>query len=429
MNATQLKSLLLGPVGSSLEIEVLLPDGKVKAVNLLREAITNKPYMERQARLGENYDKRSGQNNNAAFVEDSLDIETRATQNLIMRAAYEWPEAERHFLSLPAFSAAIENYEVNADSDPKKSVYMNQMADMKSGMSARDNAKASAAERSDDQEQLKLKRSAALLAEHIHDPHATRYWLQLAFSEVHEDPTIALEDAHRAMSLYTKDDALNNDGILGCHSAIIGGLVCVGRKAEAEQLLIEAVDKTKALVGDNALDTRSQLVDLFIFYVNQKNEGSALKILEQVLSGNLTTGETLTESLNRSHCFVWPRPMDAMGLLGVIFKRLDVPSTKPEFRQTVLQKILAAQKLALKPEDERLVPTLAALGDANFQMEQYGLAEKYYDAAYEISARYHKGEFAVRQVGKNFIANLKKLGKTDYAAKLEDMEYEGVDKP
>jgi tetratricopeptide (TPR) repeat protein len=108
----QIKDLLAGPIDSSVEIEVLTDDGKIKNTSVARIAATKKPLWERRDINAENYDRRSDQNWNGAFVEDSLDIEARASQNLVMRAAQEWPEPITQQISMAAFSAALTNYEV-----------------------------------------------------------------------------------------------------------------------------------------------------------------------------------------------------------------------------------------------------------------------------------------------------------------------------
>lgn len=62
----------------------------------------------------------------------------------------------------------------------------------------------------------------------------------------------------------------------------------------------------------------------------------------------------------------------------------------------LLERVLAAQTKALRYNDERIVPTLARLGDLNFETQKYTEADKYYVRAYDIAKQYHKGEFAVR---------------------------------
>ncbi|HEY9714555.1 MAG TPA: hypothetical protein V6C72_13900, partial [Chroococcales cyanobacterium] len=93
-------------------MEVILRNGKIRDVTTVRQSVINKALWERNTLNYTNYDERSARNWNAGFVEDSLDLEARATQNLLIRAAREWPEQNRHTIGWPAFWAAITNYEV-----------------------------------------------------------------------------------------------------------------------------------------------------------------------------------------------------------------------------------------------------------------------------------------------------------------------------
>jgi tetratricopeptide (TPR) repeat protein len=108
----QIKSLLLGPVDSSVDVEVLTPEGKIKTTTLLRVPEIKKSLWERKDIIADNYDRRWDRNCNGAFVEDSLDIEARASQNLVMRSAQEWPESGSQHISTAAFTAAITNYQL-----------------------------------------------------------------------------------------------------------------------------------------------------------------------------------------------------------------------------------------------------------------------------------------------------------------------------
>jgi tetratricopeptide (TPR) repeat protein len=118
---SQVKDLLYGPVGSTLEVEFMSPDGKTKTETLRREPVINKPLVERNGLLYLNYDNRNGQNVNSSFVADSLDIEGRATQNLLIQALKEWPEGARADNLSPAmFSTAIINYEAGDIADGDK---------------------------------------------------------------------------------------------------------------------------------------------------------------------------------------------------------------------------------------------------------------------------------------------------------------------
>jgi tetratricopeptide (TPR) repeat protein len=69
------------------------------------------------------------------------------------------------------------------------------------------------------------------------------------------------------------------------------------------------------------------------------------------------------------------------------------------------------------------------LGDAYFDLGKYAEADKYYSEAYALNCKYHKGEYAVRLTGKNYLANLRKVGKEAEADRLAASDWEGVGAP
>lgn len=92
----------------------MLPDGRVKTNSLSRRAVKNEALWKCDA-LGityNNYDDRNDRNWNGAFVEDSLDIEARASQNLIKRAAREYDSEPTNAIRTASLPAALTNYEV-----------------------------------------------------------------------------------------------------------------------------------------------------------------------------------------------------------------------------------------------------------------------------------------------------------------------------
>jgi tetratricopeptide (TPR) repeat protein len=168
--------------------------------------------------------------------------------------------------------------------------------------------------------------------------------------------------------------------------------------------------------------------DSFVLNVEKKQFDSALKFLNQILSGDLTTGETRTQAqLHSSHSGRAPHPANAMEILTVVFKELEtVQSTEPAFVKDCLERILKAQRNSLNKNDERLVPTLARLGDVNFQLNNFSEADSYYREALEITCIYHKGRYALLQIGKTYLANLQKLGRHDEADRLSQVEWNGM---
>lgn len=325
--------------------------------------------------------------------------------------------------------------DLTPDSDPKKPQLMVRAAQFEAY--AKDSAVAAAAPNAVHSAEIakaevdpfKVKRDAAELAERYHQDNTRLLWTQLAQDEVFDGLiTQALEHEHHAMDLYTAKDAMKHEGILGYRGNFTRGLVGKGHKDIAERLLIDAVARTKALVGQGAIATQAQLSDLFCFYAEQGRKPEALKILDQILQFDLTTGETVSQSLMHSHCGPgWPQPADAVEVLSRVFQAINEMQPRDlEFCRMVFVKVLTAQKSQLKPDDERLIGTIAQLGDVFFDLGKYAEADKYYSEAYTLNLKYHTGEYAVRLTGKNYLANLRKVGKGAEADRLGASDWEGV---
>jgi tetratricopeptide (TPR) repeat protein len=330
--------------------------------------------------------------------------------------------------------------DLTPDSDPQKSLRMvrvtqfEEYANPKSAVAVASSAKAahSAATAKAEVNSLKVRREAAELAERYHQKDTRLLWTQLAQSELYEGQiTQALEDEHHAMDLYTADDATGHQDILGYRGSFIAGLVAKGQKEAAERLLIQAVARTKAVAGQGSIATQAQLTDLFCFYAEQGQKPEALKTLDQILQFNLKTGETLSQALRHSHCGPgWPHAADAVEVLSKLFQAIYQMKPKDlEFSRIAFEKVLKAQKSQLQLDDERLVGTIAQLGDTYFDLGRYAEADKYYSQAYALNTQYHTGEYAVRLTGKNYLANLRKMGKEAEADRLAASDWEGVGPP
>jgi tetratricopeptide (TPR) repeat protein len=254
-------------------------------------------------------------------------------------------------------------------------------------------------------------------------------WTNLACAEIAEgDWRKGIEHAQHVIALFSGQCAKYHSNVLGDGADIPALLVRAKHAEEAEKLLLAAVARAQTIAGAKSLQVQGQLKDLFVFYVAQKDYANADTILDKVLACDLTTGETLSQSLSHSHCGQSPpQSADAVEVLWKVFEVLDrAKKNDPVFVKQSFEKILAAQKKVLAQTDERIMPTLTSLGDINFEMQRYDVADGYYSQAFAISKQYHKGEFAVRQVGKHFIENLKKLGRDDEAESLTDARWEGV---
>jgi tetratricopeptide (TPR) repeat protein len=245
----------------------------------------------------------------------------------------------------------------------------------------------------------------------------------LALSEMQAGLTSkGLEHERNAMQLYSSKDVAALRSALGFFGdAVIHTLTNSGHPAEAEKLLVDAVDRTKTVTGAKSGLTQGQIGDLFVFYVHQKNYNAALKTLDQALDFDLSTGPTPSQALRinpnvRSRI----RPHTSVAVIHMMLLAIkEVEKTEPAFSFTAVEKILKTQEPYLTDDDERLVEPLGALADAYFQAKKYKEADGYYSRAYKIAERYHpESAFAVLQCGQNFLANLKEIGRSEEADRL-----------
>jgi tetratricopeptide (TPR) repeat protein len=270
-------------------------------------------------------------------------------------------------------------------------------------------------------EQFKAKEEQAFASERNHEKCAMHLWNQLANAEIGAGLTSAgLKHERHAMQLFS----LENDvgvGVLGeCGGRIIPTLTGQGHSAEAEKLLVEAVERTKSVAGPKSVATQAQIGDLFVFYVTQGKYPAAMNTLDRVLDFDLGNGA----SVALTH--FWPntkfaqQPGTSVRVLhGILRAIAQVEKTDPSFAITAIKKVLKAQEACLTSDDERLVETLAALGDAFFQARKCQEAHGYYSRAYEITSHFYpEGSYAVQQCGKNFLDNLKKTGHSEEVDRL-----------
>ncbi len=252
-------------------------------------------------------------------------------------------------------------------------------------------------------------------------------WNELALNEMQAGLTSkGLEHERKAMQMYSLKDAA------GCTSSALGylgdrviGTLTPDHSAEAEKLLVDAVERTKTVTGTKSVFTQAQIGDLFVFYVHQKNYNAALKTLDQALDFDLSTGPTPSQALRiNQNIRGRVRPHTSVGVIHMILLAIqEVEKTEPAFSITAVEKVLKAQEPYLTANDERLVEPLGALADAYFQAKKYKEADGYYSQAYKIAERYHpESAFAVHQCGQNFLANLKEVGRSEEADRLSRLK-------
>jgi tetratricopeptide (TPR) repeat protein len=275
---------------------------------------------------------------------------------------------------------------------------------------------ASAAEQSLD-EQFKIKENEALTQSD---------WNRLALSEMQAGLTSkGLEHERKAMQLFSSTDVAGAHSALGYLGDQVISTLTPDHPAEAEKLLVDAVERTKTVAGAKSVLTQAQIANLFVFDVHQKKYDAALKTLGQALDFDLSTGPTPSQALGiNQNIRSRNQPHTAVGVVHMILLAIkEVEKTEPAFSIAAVEKVLKAQDAQLTADDERSVETLGALADAYFQVRKYKEANRYYSRAYKIAERYHpESAFAVHQCGQNFLATLREVGRSAEADRLSTLK-------
>lgn len=279
---------------------------------------------------------------------------------------------------------------------------------------------------------------AAQFAEKNHHPRARSFWTQLSIEEIVSGMLAqGLEHAHHVMDLYSPKDVSFHTGVLGDPDNILNVLIYKGYKNEAERLAVEAVARTKEVAGDSVA-TQAQLADLFAVYLRVGKQHDAMNTLTEILRFDLLSGETISQSNEHTHCSP-PLPQASNAVMVIAQVSGAMEQIKPRdlnFENEAYEKILNAQKsqLAADPlladtKDELLLVTLSKLGDSQFELQKYTEADKYFSEAFKISTKYHHGKFAVSLAGKNYLANLREVGKAAEADQRANLQWDGIGPP
>lgn len=113
----EIDRLLYGPPGSTVELEVVLPDGQCKTIATTRQTLLKqRRFIQVDERtldlVTSQLDQADCRNWNSALVQSNLDIPARAIQALVVRSSQRAPVPKGNMISIAALCAALTNYEV-----------------------------------------------------------------------------------------------------------------------------------------------------------------------------------------------------------------------------------------------------------------------------------------------------------------------------
>jgi len=249
------------------------------------------------------------------------------------------------------------------------------------------------------QENILLSKLAAELASHKKLPDASKYWLTLACYEAQSGLVeAATEHGRLAISRFDKTDPafLHIQQILPPF-----GLTYLlkkhGARAQAEQLLQEAVERVNSIAGKGSLEAQAQMASQFEYYLQDKNFAKADEILRTILSSNCSQ-QHLAESKSFEPDYIRdpqnylpgnPILKSSKQVLSKICNAIveSVRSTDCSFAQEALKQILHKQEAEQPQGYQELVSTWAAIARTYVRAEDTASA---YDAYQMLFSQYLK---------------------------------------
>jgi hypothetical protein len=230
--------------------------------------------------------------------------------------------------------------------------------------------------------QIEPCRQAALLDEKNGSTRAAHKYFELAQWEANAElADQAIADARHGLRLYSRDGdtigfsygMLNSRSDLIHSASLANSLAKIGREREGESLIQEAIVVTNKNYGNDGCAAASQLGQLFNFYITQKKDADALKVLDRLLQFN-------------------PREIEIGSSPLILVKNCAQEQTKnggdPKLALTILGRVLSAQQKVLNADDQRIAATLVNIAEVQESLNDYAEAEKNLLAAADIYKLY-----------------------------------------
>lgn len=257
-------------------------------------------------------------------------------------------------------------------------------------------------------EYLSKQQQAAELAEASGNYYAYEIWRQKAITELRAKQTDkALASLGRAIQLYknlTKHQETFRTLLTNRENTAVAELVKLKLSSQAERLIKEAAEATKAVYGPNSDEAAISLIELANFYAAEGQSDKAIAIAENTLNIYLHNEAQLP--LNSTS--------DIHEAIRRLYDTADLIAEKHQAQKAIdlVTKLLSIQNKNLPPKNAQIGLTLMELGRLYRKAGKLDKAEPLYKKAIEIKqelygngrmSRYEIGEYAdvLRQLGKN----------------------------
>jgi tetratricopeptide (TPR) repeat protein len=248
--------------------------------------------------------------------------------------------------------------------------------------------------------ELKMQKSAAILAEKNNQGDAAQLWMNLAGSELQtKQCDQAIEHIERAIALQTKLEVSNLDynSRLVFSDWPIRQLAEAGRPKDAEKLYQTLLGKTRDLYGPRSNRYSGVLVELCIFYAMQNNREQAIDYLDQLLALDPRKQELGKASSNA-------RKMITDQCYGLLYKH-----GQNALASEILERLLDAQRKTYGSDDAHVAAVLTKIGIVETNNGFYEQAEKHLRDAIAIDALYGDEFFGGGSGAKSAIERLLEL--------------------
>ena len=255
--------------------------------------------------------------------------------------------------------------------------------------------------------------SEAMLAEKNNPADSSKYWFRLADVEAIEGHlTEAIEHVNRGLITYFPIGGVSRftpiTPILSRHSLLIKKLIEKREIETAIDLLKQASRTISESYGSRSIELASQEKELFLLYLDSKNESEAFKTLDCILRFGLPV-------LHDSS--VWS-PIDSIG--GAADKLTE--HGQEELARKILTKVIKAQRKGLDPRDKNIATTNLRLAKIEHDSGNSLHAEKYIRKAIKINKLYYSEKGALCNVAGVFPEILRANGKDGEATEVERLK-------
>ncbi len=267
-------------------------------------------------------------------------------------------------------------------------------------------------------EMLLAQKHAVELAQSADGARAYRLWFNLAYNEANaQNDADAIEHIEHALALYRKTDQMENPFRTMLDSrpkSAIDRLRTNQHAADAERLLKEMVEATKAHYGNDSSEEAICLAELANFYQMEKKYPEMSSTVDRILH------------IYSEHDAQIP-PDSMLGRYDAIQRLYEIATQLSEQGESqkaidLVSQILTIQKQKLQPDNAQVTDTLFCLGALYKKAHKFDQAERCYRDAIDIEKQHSGNSRTVTFRTGEYVEILRKLGRNKEADQLTTLQ-------